>query len=79
LALLNQSQQSYSRAEHLHESVASRLSAIDKQMSSAKPAQPGQRARSTTAANVFRTFRNPTTVRQAFLAQFVLNPPKALE
>ncbi|HUS34693.1 MAG TPA: hypothetical protein VM680_05005 [Verrucomicrobiae bacterium] len=79
LARLNQSQESYSRAEHLHESVANRLSAIDKQTASAKPTQPGKRTTSAAAAHVVRTFRNPTTVRQAFLAQFVLNPPKSLE
>lgn len=79
LARFKESQESYARAAKLQESVAERLSAINQQTSSAKPVEPRKRARSATAAHVLRTFRNPITVRQAVLAQFVLNPPKALE
>jgi hypothetical protein len=79
LARLRESQESYARAANLQASVASRLSAIDQQTAAHKPVQPVKRARPASAAHLLRTFRNPTTVRQAFLAQFVLNPPKALE
>jgi hypothetical protein len=76
---LIQSQESYGRATHLHEAVAQRLSAIDQLTATAKPIAPKVRERSAAAAHVLRTFRHPVTARQAFLASFVLNPPKALE
>lgn len=79
LARLKDSQESYARASNLQASVASRLSAIDQQTAAHKPVLPVKRMRPASAAHLLRTFRNPTTVRQAFLAQFVLNPPKALE
>lgn len=77
LAHLKQSQESYARASHLQQSVAERLSAIDQQTSKHKPTAPEQRARPET--KILETMRNPVMVRQAFVASFVLNPPKALE
>lgn len=76
---LKESQESYALAAKLQDTVANRLSAIDQQTASAKPTEPRSRTRPASAAQLLRTFRNPQTVRQAFLAQFVLNPPKALE
>jgi hypothetical protein len=79
LATLKDSQESYARALHLQETIASRLSAIDQQTSAPKATQPHVHFRSPAASNVVRAFRNPNTIRQAILAQLVLNPPKALE
>jgi hypothetical protein len=76
---MKQAQESYSRAAHLQQTVADRLRAIDQQTSTHKASAPPKRNRPTAAPNVAQMFRNPVTVRQAFLAQFVLNPPKALE
>ena len=78
-ARFKESRELYARAAHLQQAVASRFSAIDQQTASAKPTQPQNRMRPVAAPEVMRMFRNPTTIRQAFLAQFVLNPPKALE
>lgn len=77
LAHLKQSQDSYARASHLQQSVAERLTAIDQQTSTHKPAAPKQRARPD--MKILEAMRNPVTARQAFVASFVLNPPKALE
>lgn len=79
LAKLKESTQSYARASQLQESIAQRLSDVEKQTETAKPLAPKPRARSGAAAHFLRTMRNPATIRQAFLASFVLNPPKALE
>jgi hypothetical protein len=79
LGKLKQSEDSYSRASHLQQAVANRLSAIDKQTATPRATAPKARARSLVAAHTLRTMRNPITVRQAFVAAFVLNPPKALE
>ena len=76
---LKHAQESYARASHIQQSVADRLQAIDLHTSTAKATTPKKRARPVAATNILRTFRNPVTIRQAFLAQFVLNPPKALE
>ena len=79
LAKMRESRESYARAANLQRSVAQRLAAVDQQTSTHKAAQPYVRLRPAAAAHILRTFRNPTTVRQAFLASFVLNPPKSLE
>jgi hypothetical protein len=78
-AVLRDSRQSYARAAKLQQDVASRLSTIEKQTTTAKPAEPKPRLRPPAAAHILKTMHNPITVRQAFLASFVLNPPKALE
>lgn len=78
-AVLRDSRESYARAAKLQQDVTSRLSTIEKQTTTAKPAQPKPRMRPPAAAHILRTMHNPITVRQAFLASFVLNPPKALE
>ena len=76
---LKHADESYSRASHIQQSVADRLHAIDLHTSTAKATMRTKRPRPAAATNILRTFKNPTNVRQAFLAQFVLNPPKALE
>jgi hypothetical protein len=79
LPKLKESRESYSRAASLQRTVAQRLTAIDQQTATHKPAAPKPRMRTISSAHILRTMRNPVTVRQAFLASFVLNPPKALE
>jgi hypothetical protein len=79
LAKMGESRESYARGASLQKSVAQRLAAIDQQTVRHKPTQPAARFRPPAAAEVLRTFRNPKTIRHAFLASFVLNPPKALE
>jgi hypothetical protein len=79
LAKLKDSHESYARAAGLQQAVQQRLSAIDRQTTTHKPTAAKIRPRPAAAVNILRTFRHATTVRQAFLASFVLNPPKALE
>jgi hypothetical protein len=79
LGKLKDSNQSYARASRLQQAVATRLTGIDRQTKVHKPTAPKQHAQSVAATHILRTFRNVTTTRQAFLASFVLNPPKALE
>jgi hypothetical protein len=79
LAKLKESRESYARAASLQRSVAQRLTAIDQQTTAHKPAAPKLHTRPAASAHILRAMRNPVTVRQAFLASFVLNPPKALE
>jgi hypothetical protein len=79
LAKLTKSRESYARAATLQQMVAQRLSAIDQQTATHKPTAPKSHAPPATSGHILRTMRNPTTARQAFLASFVLNPPKALE
>jgi hypothetical protein len=79
LAALKESEELHARAQSLDKAVASRLAAIEQETKTAAPAAPKPRARPAVSAHILRTMRNPVTVRQAFLASFVLNPPKALE
>ena len=78
-AVLKDSEESYARANKLQQAVTGPLSEIEKQTTKPRPSPLKPRARPATAAHILRTMRNPVTVRQAFLASFVLNPPKALE
>jgi hypothetical protein len=79
LAKLKESRESYARAASLQRTVAQRLTAIDQQTTAHKATAPKARLRQTSSAHILRTMRNTSTARQAFLASFVLNPPKALE
>jgi hypothetical protein len=79
LSKLKESHQSYARAAGLQQAVQQRLSAINQQTTTHKPTAPKTRRRPAATVNMLRTFRNPTTLRQAFLASFVINPPKSLE
>jgi hypothetical protein len=79
LARLEQSQTAYARAATLQQRVESRLAEIDRQTELARAAVPYTRERPQAALQILQTFRRPQTTRQAFLASFVLNPPKALE
>jgi hypothetical protein len=79
IAALKESEELYARTQKLDKAVASRLTAIERETSSPIPAAPKLRTRPPASAHILRTMRNPVTVRQAFLASFVLNPPKALE
>jgi hypothetical protein len=79
MAALKESQELYARTQKLDKAVASRLASVERETSSPVPAAPKPRARPPASAHILRTMRNPVTVRQAFLASFVLSPPKALE
>jgi hypothetical protein len=80
LAHLDQSQKAYERAENLQQAVANRFAEIDRQTERHVPTAPvAHHQASKSAAQLLKNFRHPATTRQAFLASFVLNPPKALE
>lgn len=79
LAHLAESQKAYERAANLQQSVEQRMAAVDRQTSSAKPEGLHHHYKTRAALELLQNFRRPESVRQAFLASFVLNPPKALE
>ncbi len=79
LAHLNQSASAYQSAARLQQAVEGRMADVDRQTKAHRPAKVVQRERSRASRELLDSFRRPETVRQAFLASFVLNPPKALE
>lgn len=79
-AQLKDSEESYKRASNLQESIAARFAAVDRQTMTHTAAATVQHQRDSDATAGLRdAFRHPPTIRQAFLASFVLSPPKSLE
>ena len=76
---LDQSQAAYERAANLQKRVESRFAEVNRQTQAHVPAIVRIRKRPEAAQRVLKNFRRPETIQQAFLASFVLNPPKALE
>jgi hypothetical protein len=79
LARLEQSQSVYARAANLQQRVETRLTEIDRQTVAHVPAAVRVKQRPVAAQKIVKSFQRPETIQQAFLASFVLNPPKALE
>lgn len=72
-------QVAYERASNLQQRVHDRFAEIDRRTARHVPTAPRSRKRPESAERLLKSFRKPETIRQAFLASFVLNPPKALE
>jgi hypothetical protein len=79
LTHFEQSQVAYERASNLQRRVHDRFAEIDRRTERHVPTASRSRKRPESAELLLKSFRKPETIRQAFLASFVLNPPKALE
>lgn len=77
-AALGNAADAWNRAGSIDERVRARLSEASNFLQHA-PAGKVNKSRSAEAEQLVAAFRNPATVRQAFVASFVLGPPKALE
>jgi hypothetical protein len=74
-----ESQKAYARASNLQQRIEDRMAEIDRQTEMHVPTGIRLRTKTEAADRILKNFQKPETVRQAFLASFVLNPPKALE
>jgi hypothetical protein len=79
MAPMNESLTAYQRGKSIQERVEKFMAAVDRETQFAKPAKVARPVQSKAAHDVSKMFRNPATTRQALLASFVLNPPKALD
>lgn len=79
MAPMNESRTAYQRGRSIQERVEKFMAAVDRETAFAKPATVARPSPSKAAHDILEMFRRPETTRQAFLASFVLNPPKALE
>lgn len=77
-ASLGNASDAWNRAGSIDARVRARLGEASNFLQHA-PAGKVNKSRSAEAEQLVAAFRNPATVRQAFVASFVLGPPKALE
>jgi hypothetical protein len=76
---MEESRRAYREGAALQQKIQNRLTEVERQTETARPVGVKQRPQSRVALNLLQTFRRPETTRQAFLASFVLNPPRALD
>jgi hypothetical protein len=78
---LEESNAAYEEAKRLQETAAARLRAADEQTRKhfARRARARRRGPMAAPVSAVALFRSPQSARQAFIASFVLGPPKALD